>query len=109
MWDVTVLSSGTYLPTVYYTSPVSSVGTVVELRLGDAAAVGRIPMAHDPPLIGMHQDRMPRIESYVKAFQPMELAPLSLEAGDGRLTLRALTMAGPTIMDFRLLTLQKLD
>ena len=57
--------------------------------------------------MGMRDDRVPRIESYVKPFRPLELAPITLEASEGQLTLRVVEMAGP--LDFRLLTLRRLD
>jgi len=104
-WEVSVLSAAAYQPVIYYTSP--HVGTIMELRLGEAGTTGRIGRAHDPPLMGMRDDRVPRIESYVKPFKPLELAPITLEAGEGQLTLRAAEMAGP--LDFRLLTLRRLD
>ena len=105
IWEVSVLSAGYYQPTIHYTSPQA--GTLVELRLGEAATTGSVMEAFDPPLVGMREDRVPRIESYVKPFLPLELAPIVLEAGEGQLTLRAAEMAGP--LDLRLLTLRKLD
>ena len=108
-WDVNVLSSATYQPTLYYTSPDGSEGATVELRMGEAYSIARVEKAHDPPLMGMEEDRVPRIESYVKPFRPLEMAPIRLEAGEGSLTLRALDITGPSVMDFRLLTLERLE
>lgn len=108
-WDVNVLSSATYQPTLYYTSPDGSEGAAVELRMGEYNSIARIDSAHNPPLMGMVEDRVLRIESYVKPFRPLEMAPIHLETGEGRLILRALEMPGPSVMDFRLLTLERLE
>lgn len=56
----------------------------------------------------MEDDRVERIESYVKDFQPMVLGTIDLAAGRGTLTLRALEIAGSQAMDFRRLTLRRL-
>ena len=44
--------------------------------LGEQALAARITAAHDPPLIGMEQDRDERIESYVKDFRPLVLGDM---------------------------------
>ena len=108
-WDVSVLEAGMYRPTLYYTCPEGSEGALVELRFGSAATTAKITTAHDPPLVGKEEDRTPRIESYVKEFKPLPMDPITLEAGTGLLALRALELAGPVVMEFRLLTLQKMD
>ena len=55
------------------------------------------------------QDRVKRQESYVKDFRPMKLGTIRLQNGPGELTLRALHIPGSQVMDFRLLTLTRVD
>ena len=67
-------------------------------------------IAHDPPLIGKKNDRYPRRgESYVKDFKPLSLGKIELPAGHGRLTLRALEVAGSQVMDLRRIVLNRLE
>ena len=84
------------------------VGSVFELSFGKSKLRGKIVEAHDPPLIGMEQDRVPRGESYVKNFKSMPLGSIHLEKGNGVLTLKALEIAGSQVMDFRLLMLNRI-
>jgi hypothetical protein len=80
------------------------------LSLGAAKLEGKVSEAHDPPLVGADNDRVPRVgESYVKDFKPLTLGMVDLKKGRGTLTLRALRVAGKQVMDVRsvVLTLQK--
>lgn len=108
-WDVEVLARGRFEAVLYYTSADLDTGALVELRLGDQTVAGRIAESHDPPLVGMEHDRVERIESYVKDFRPTVLGTIDLDTGRGTLTLRALEIPGLQAMDFRLLTLRRLD
>lgn len=66
-----------------------------------------------PPIIpkqpGDNHDRVPRKESYVKDFRPMKLGVIHLEKGAGTLTLRALKIPVRQVMDFRQLTLKRVE
>lgn len=106
-WDVDVLRGGDYQATLYYTCRDENVGAVLELGLGEARCQRRIDEAHDPPLVGAAEDRVPRSESYVKDFRPLELGTLTLEAGRGRLTLRALEIPGAQAVDVRMVVLTR--
>jgi hypothetical protein len=108
-WDVEVLAGGRFEVVLYTTRAEDDAGALVELRLGEQAVSGRIDRAHDPPLVGMDDDRVPRIESYVKDFRPTVLGEIDLQTGRGTLLLRALDIPGNQAMDFRLLTLRRLD
>ncbi|RMG32739.1 MAG: N-acetylgalactosamine 6-sulfate sulfatase [Planctomycetota bacterium] len=107
-FDVEVLAPGRFEAIVYYTCPAADVGSLVEVRFGDSATRGRVAPAHDPPLIGAEQDRVPRQESYVKDFRPLSLGTFELPRGRGKLELRALEIPGSQVMDFRLLLLRRL-
>ena len=46
--------------------------------------------AHDVPARGQENDRVKRMESYVKDFKPIPMGTLNLKQGKGVLTLKAL-------------------
>ncbi len=108
-WDCEVGKSGTYQVEIFYTCPKADIGSTVELSFNDHVLTGKITEPHDPPLTGMEHDRFERIESYVKDFNRMTLGNIELERGKGALKLRALTMPGSQVMDFRLMLLTRLD
>ena len=106
-WDAEVLESGTFEAVVYYSCSVENVGATFELSFENSKLQGKITEAHDPPLVGMEEDRSPRIESYVKDFKPLNLGTIALKKGEGRLSLTALDIPGEAVMDFRLLMLNR--
>ncbi len=108
-WPVEVQQAGKYAVELHYTCPEESTGSEVVLSLGNSRLVGTIREAHDPPLLGAEEDRVPRIESYVKAFKAVRLGELDLEEGQGTLSLRATRIPGEEVMDFRLLQFTRLD
>ena len=55
----------------------------------------------------MENDRVERIESYVKDFKPLRLGSIYLKKGIGVLTLKATKIAGKQAMDFRLMMLKR--
>jgi hypothetical protein len=105
-WEVEVNTAGRYKAIVHYTCPKTDVGSVVELTLGKAKWGGAIAEAHDSPLRGKEQDRVPRRgESYVKDFRPLSLGVVELPAGKATLTLRATKVAGAQVADVRAIEL----
>ena len=108
-WEVEVGKTGTYEAEIWYACPEDSVGATIELSLGENAVSGKITEAHDPPLRGGENDRVERVESYVKDFQPMTLGRIRLEEGPGTLALKALEKPGEQVMEFRLLMLRRVD
>ena len=105
-WDVEVATDGTYEAEVYYTCPKESIGSTIELSLGDSKVTSKVSEAHDPPLVGMKEDRAERgSESYVKDFKPMSLGTIDLKKGRAPLTLRALEIPGKEVMDVRYVVL----
>jgi arylsulfatase A-like enzyme len=107
-WDAEVLAEGNFKVTLYYTCPAADTGSVIELSFGTNSIKTTIIEPHNPPLEGMENDRVPRIESYVKDFKPMEMGTIHLEKGRGSLTLKALEIPGAQVMDFRLLMFEKI-
>lgn len=102
-WDVNVLSGGKYNVEVYYTCSTEDVGSTISLNFGSRRLEKEIIEPHNPPLEGMKHDRVKRMESYVKDFEPLELGTIKLEEGAGPLTLKARDIPGKEVMDVRLL------
>jgi hypothetical protein len=108
-WDIEVGRAGRYEADVYYTCPLESAGSTVELSFLDSAVRRKIAEAHDPPLVGAEFDRVPRGESYVKDFRPLRVGVIALKKGRGKLVLRALDIPGKQVADVRgvILTLRR--
>ena len=106
-WNTEVLAEGDYDATLYYTCPQADVGATFRLSLGNHHVDGKITEAHNPPLRGMEHDKVPRIESYVKDFKPLDMGTIHLSKGKGLMTLRATQIPGHSVMDFRLLMLTR--
>jgi arylsulfatase A-like enzyme len=108
-WEVEVIAGGDFDVEIYYTCPEQDTGSVFQLRFGDEMVEGKVSEVYDPPLSGMENDRVPRIESYVKDFQPLKMGTIHLEKGRGVLELKAKEIPGSQVMDFRLLMLIRAD
>ncbi len=108
-WDIEVATAGRYEAVIYYTCPKADVGSIVELSFRGSRIEAPVAEAHDPPLTGAENDRVPRQgdgESYVKDFAPLRLGEIDLPAGRGDLTLRALKVPGTQVMDVRMVVLK---
>jgi arylsulfatase A-like enzyme len=108
-WNVEVLADGDFEVDIYYTCRPEDVGTVIEIGLAGSSLTEKITVAHDPPLIGMEDDRVERMESYVKEFRPLKAGTIQLKKGKGTLTLKALEMPGSQVIDFRLMMLKRVS
>lgn len=106
-WDLQVEAADTFTVTVYLTCAEDNVGAQFELCWQDQVLPFTIAQAHDPPLRGGEQDRVPREESLVKDFLPMAIGAIPLTPGTGRLRLVAKEAAGPGLIDVRLLMLSR--
>jgi len=107
-WDVELLEGGEFEAIVYYSCPEEDTGSVFELSFGGNSLEGKVTEAHDPPLTGMENDRVERVESYVKEFKPLPFGTIRLEKGRGPMVLKAMDIPGSRVMDFRLLMLRRL-
>lgn len=109
-WDVEVATAGNYRAEIHYSCAPQNVGAVVELHLGHSRVEARVTEAHDPPLVGAGDDRVPRQgESYVKDFRPLALGTMSLPQGRGMLTLRAREIPGDEAIEVRGVVLRLVD
>lgn len=107
-WDVEVLDSGKYEVQMYYACKRDDVGSKVELTIGDQKIEKTIEVANEVPLIGAAEDRVKRIEGYVRDWRPMTLGVVQLEPGRQELSLRAVKVAGAEVADMRLLLFRRL-
>ncbi|MDZ7637426.1 MAG: arylsulfatase [Bryobacterales bacterium] len=98
-WEVEVGAAGRYEATLYYTCPAGQTGSKIELSFGGSRIEAAIAEAFDPPLEGADEDRVPRDESYVKAFRPLKLGSFTLTKRTDTLTLRALRVAAGEVAD----------
>ncbi|WP_439473696.1 arylsulfatase [Algoriphagus formosus] len=108
-WEVEVLEAGKYEVEIYYTCAEENMAPMMRLSLGNASLSGPVDLPHNPPLEGMEYDRVPRGESYVKDFRPFTLGTIDLEKGVGTLSLEATQIPGNQAIDFRLMTLRRLE
>ncbi len=108
-WSVDVQTSGRYHVSIDYTCPVPDAGSTIELSLGDNRITGKVTPGWDPPLYD-NQDTLPRppAESQMKEFRTLDIGEMTLEAGQGDLTLQALEVPGDSVMDVRRVTLKLL-
>ncbi|MBR9775205.1 MAG: arylsulfatase [Cytophagales bacterium] len=106
-WNVEVIEPGKYEVELYYTCPQEDIGSTFRLQLGENYVDGKVELAHDPPLQGMENDRVKRMESYVKDFKAMQVGEIYLEKGEATLSLTALDIPGSQVMDLRLIVFTK--
>ena len=81
----------------------------ISYDMGNFASATTVTLskAHDVPVRGQENDRVKRMESYVKDFKPISMGTLNLKQGKGVLTLKALKIPGKTALEFRLLMLKR--
>ncbi len=112
-WPVQVGASGKYEVTMHYALPKGDEGTAVQISYDmgyyASATTVKLNKAHDVPVRGQENDRVKRMESYVKDFKPISMGMLNLKQGKGILTLKALEIPGKTALEFRLLMLKRLE
>jgi arylsulfatase A-like enzyme len=72
-WNVDVLDEGDFEVEMYYACDSGSIGSEIELSLGDQRIVASIDVANEVPLIGMEHDHFKRVEGYVKQWRPITL------------------------------------
>ncbi len=106
-WDIEAAQNGDYDADVYYTCAPTNTGSTVELSFLDSSVRRKITEAHDPPLVGAADDRVPRGESYVKDFRPLRIGALALKKGRGKLALRAVEIAGKEVAEVRYIALTR--
>lgn len=107
-WDLDVKNAGAYEVTLMYACPAADVGSRITVTAGQESIQARITEAFDPPVLDQ-DDRVPRSESYEKAFRPLCLGNLFIPAGRQTLVLRCLEQAGRPVAEVRALKLTYLS
>jgi len=107
VWKAQAGDSGEFAVRIFYAS--KSAGAKCRLSFNETSLDFTIPAAHDVPAQGKAEDRAPRGESYTKDWRSLDAGVLELAEGDGELVLQALEIPGKEAMEFRLLTLRKLE
>ncbi len=108
-WDIDVLEKGNFEVTLYYTCKPENAGVGLLLTHGKSMLGTRLRAAHDPPLIGAENDRVPRGESYVKAFKAFRMGTIPLNKGRNPMTLKAMAFSGTEAIEVRLLQFKRVD
>jgi arylsulfatase A-like enzyme len=106
-WEIEVPEAGDYEVEVYYTCRPEDVGTKLQLSFLGENHSFLVTEAHDPPMKGKEENRVPRDESWVKDFKPLNTGVMRLPIGKGTLTLKALEIPGKEAIDFRLMMLKR--
>jgi arylsulfatase A-like enzyme len=106
VWNVEIVTAGTYIVTLDYACAAEAVGTPLEFSFEGTLLKGKITEAFDSPL-KPEQDTLPRPhgESVMRDFKTMTLGEVRLEPGKGELKLRAPEVRGKSVMDLRRVTL----
>ena len=106
VWNIEVVTAGTYVVTLDYACAAADVGSTLELSFEGTLLKGKVAEAFDSPL-KHEQDTIARPdgESVMRDFRTMTLGEIRLEPGKGVLTLRAKDIPGKSVMELRRLTL----
>jgi hypothetical protein len=107
VWPIEVLEDGDYSIEIYYTCARGDEGSELKISFKDNFIMTKIIDAHDPPLIGMENDRVKRRESYDKVFKALDAGTIHLKQGKGELTLEAVSMPGSNVIDVRMLMVER--
>ena len=106
VWNIEVVTAGTYVVALDYVCSKADIGSKVELSFEGTLLKGQVSEAWDPALI-TDQDVVPRTggESLMKPFHTMILGEVRLEPGKGELKLRATDIPGKSVMELRRVTM----
>lgn len=104
-WDIDVHTAGEYEVSIDYACPEPDAGALVELSFADAKTTGTVSPGWFPPLHDDQDHASRKSESFMREFHSLKLGTLSLKAGRGPLTLRALDIPGQMVMEVRRVTL----
>ena len=106
VWNIDVVTAGTYIVTLDYACAAADVGSNLELSFEGTLLKGKVSEAFDSPL-KIEQDTITRPdgESVMRDFRTMTLGEVRLEPGKGELRLRATDIPGKSVMELRRVTM----
>lgn len=106
-FNAEVLNPGEYEVELFYTCSESNIGSTIKLSFNNSELTYKLTKPYNSELLDK-EDIYPRMEGYVKEFNRVKMGRINLEKGRGELVLKALTIPGEEVMDFRLLLLKKI-
>ena len=106
-WKAEAGESGFFEVEIFYAAKSGGAKYRLSFKGGELDFV--IPNAHDVPKFGAGKDRSPRNESYTKDWARLKVGRIELTKGEGELVLEALKIPGNEAMEFRLLTLRRIE
>jgi hypothetical protein len=108
-WEVALEQEGDFEISLYYACSKENVGTALSMSFGDSVVTGKITKENNVPLFGMEYDLVPREESYMKDFRPLNLGSVHLKAGSGTLKVFSNSLLKANDLDVKLVTLRRLN
>lgn len=81
VWDVEVVTPGTYAVTVFAAVSADAIGSEIRVRAGGAESRVVLADVTSTEPLGPSHDRVPRQEGPVKLFQPIAMSPLEMRSG----------------------------
>lgn len=108
-WSVEVIEEGRFDVELYYTCPQDSLGSELELNLGEQTLVATITEPNNPDPQGRQHDRVPRkTQSPMKDFRPLKMGTIIADRGQCELELRARRIVGDGPIEARLLLFRRI-
>ena len=98
-WEIEVLEPGIYEFHLHYTMIPSDAGVLIQMTVGGHSLITTVDTPFTSSLVGSADDRVPRIESYVKEFTTHYAGQLDLSAGKQTIKLKAHSIPGINVMD----------
>ena len=109
-WDVDVAEAGTYAAELFYAASPKQIGATLHLSDGrDGATHATMRRPNDAPLRGASDDRITRMEGYVKDWATMSLGRIDLVGGEAVLKLTASDIPPAGVGEVRMLVLRRVD
>tara|TARA_B100001093_G_scaffold462637_1_gene478038 strand:+ start:22716 stop:24407 length:1692 start_codon:yes stop_codon:yes gene_type:complete len=106
-WPVENFESGWYYFTLYYTAPKTEVGVPLEIKIKNGSVQQIVEKTFVSEPIGASEDRVRRIESYIKDFYPLRFKDsLFLEKGLDTIVLHRMK-SGEHSIEFQKLELSR--
>lgn len=101
VWNLDVLTPGTYTVSLKYTCAKQDVGCEVAVSTGNQRLIATISQPHDPPKIG-NQDRVEQSDNYMsKEWATIQLGTLELKKGRYDLKLTGVKKTGDELIDVK--------
>ena len=108
-WDVALEKEGNFKIDVYYSCSKDNIGSELSVSFGENSVKNVIKKENNVPLIGMEHDTVPRDESYIKDFIPLNLGTIHLKPGKGMLKLMSQNLLKASDLDIKLVTLRRIN